>query len=207
MMSSDQQAIAQRILGQMALSLDEQTLSRQIDEPILAAAEAFCFEGFVPYSAPSFHGAIGGFVRHIYEHGLSPAQVLSEPQSLAEAIALLESAYAGPNARGYYAAFLDAAQSTPAGLETVLARMAMFMISIQRQKHTACALAKILMPLDWTTRCLLVRFLLERFGDQLTPQLRQCDPAQLVDQIPDLLTCGLAADHLPQQIGTPVFCS
>ena len=83
--------------------------------------------------------------------------------------------------------------------------MAAVIIALERRRYTGCIVATSVGLLDWRTRCELVQLLLRQNATLLPPQLRQSDPAALVDEIPTLI-CTLAAPRsLLRQTTTAVF--
>jgi len=187
---------ADNALERILALLDETRVRNEIDEPIDAAAATFPFEEVQPVSHRRFHQIIGGFVQHVYRHGLQPPQKLSSAQASAEAIALLEAGYSGAQGRGYDAALLDAINPRHNGISLVLAQLAEIMKNNERRKYGLWVFAASLGPLEWSDRCRVAELLLERLQPFLTPQLQRCVAAQLADEIPALIATHLTSDAL-----------
>ena len=112
------------LLDRVACLLDEQAMARYIDDPIDEALERFgCVEN-EPHSHQRFIETTARFVKHVYEHALSPSRLLTLSQARDEAMAVVARAYMGTRASGYEGAILDAADPLGPGLGLVLARIA-----------------------------------------------------------------------------------
>jgi len=183
---------ADNTLERILALLDEARVRNEIDEPIDAAVAAFESSA----SRRRFHQVISGFVQHIYRHGVEPHQELSSTQASAEAIALLERGYSGAQARGYDAALLDAVNPRHNGIEVILAQLAEIIKDNERRQYTHWVFASCLGRLAWSERCRVAGLLLDRLRPYLTPQLQRCVAAQVVDELPVLITTHLSSDAL-----------
>jgi hypothetical protein len=200
MTSSRSDAQAADALERILALLDEARVRKEIDEPIDAAIAGFRFEETSPVSHRHFHQIISDFVHRVYRQGIAPHQALSSTQASAEAIALLEEGYWGAQARGYDAALLDAANPAHNGIELVLAQLAEIIKDNQRRQYTHWVLATSLGPLAWGERCRVAALLLDRLRPYLTPPLQRCVAAQVVDELPVLITTHLSTDAVLQSM-------
>ena len=189
MRSSDSaQGRAAALLDQVAGLLDEQATAQQIDDPIDEALEQFGHVEHEPYSHRRFIETTARLVRHVHEHTLSPSRRLTLAQARDETVALLARAYRGTYANGYHGAVLDAADPTGPGLELVLARIAELIKNERRQMHMRYVEAWHIDSAEWPTKCAMASILIERCSEFLPPELRDCPPEQLAEEVFDLLT-------------------
>lgn len=189
---------ASQILDRLTALLDGQRLAEQIDEPIDRALAQFDGMQTTEYSAAGLHDAVAEFLRHAYRERSPGGRTLSASRARDEAVALLEEAYEGTLSNGYYAAVVDAADTTQPGLPLVLARLAESLKVLWRNRHIRAVAARHIDPADWATKCAKAAILIDRCRlDGLHP-LAGCPPEQLADEVLDLLVIDLAArDQLP----------
>ena len=86
MTSSDKVKKAEKIIDEIFKLADEGYLYHQIDGPIEKAFAGFELSRAVSVSHNNFLRLSGKLVSHIYEHGLTPSQKLSNSQARAEAL-------------------------------------------------------------------------------------------------------------------------
>ena len=184
-MSSDIRKRAEEIITAITAKLDEEYISRLFGDPINKAVECFSYEVSYPVSHKQFHRIIACFLQHIHREGLKSPWELSDP--LAKAILLFERYYKGIYASGYSAAVLDANNSEQGGLDPVLNEFAESIKTLEREKHIRAIFAKYLDHDDWCLRCEIARILLQRCQMFLPPQMHNCTPEQIVDDIPSLM--------------------
>ena len=186
--SDSAQGRAAAILDQVADLLDEQATARQIDDPIDEALERFGHVEHEPYSHQRFTETTARFVQHVYEHALSPSRKFTLSQARDETVALLRQAYMGMSASGYEGAILDAADPLGPGFGLVLARIAEAIKRERRQMHTRWVESRYIDSADWPTKCAMASILIERCREFLPPELQDCPPEQLAEDVFDLLT-------------------
>jgi hypothetical protein len=194
MTNSDQARAPDEILDQLLAELSEDELRREVDNWIAGAAEGFEYKPGAVCSQRAFLEVLGGFVRHVYKAGLRVPQPISFRQSQAEAIALLDRYYRSADDVGYDAAFLDATSPDDNGMEVVLSRVTETIKSREREKYTRWIVTRWLAPCTWTEKCAIAAHFVARFHRFLPPRLCMCNPAQLVDEIPDLLKAHLSTE-------------
>ena len=193
-MCSDETARAQEILDSLAAELDEAHLHRNIVVRIDDAVSRFPRRDGSCQSQRDLLQATGRFVGHLYRYGLHPPQALTPDQARAEAVSLLERAYRSAGDAGYEAALLDAVGSDGPGLVVVLAQIAEAVKLRERQRHERWVCTKYLIPCGWNTRCRIAEQLLAYYGPFLPQRIREADPAQWADDIPDLLGVDSGTD-------------
>lgn len=192
--SEDVQCRAARLLEQLIALLGEEQIARLIDEPVDRALLSFECGGGVGYSADLFHKVVADFVRHVYATALPGRPRLSLSRAQDEAIALLERTYEGTCANGYYAAVLDAADSSQQGLSMVLARLAESIKAHRRQMYLRWVGVRHIDPADWPTKCAMAAILIGRGRSWMPPRLHRCPPEQLADNVLDLLCIDLTTN-------------
>ena len=174
------------IVTQVSQRLDEETLHRRIDEPILRILDGFDGRMETPFSVRAFHQVIGDFVKAIYRDGLPIKQDLNEEQAQVEAIHMLQD-YQGQRSKGYGAALFDAAQVDRNGIQHVLQQMAEWVRVHERDRYMHWVLATCVDHTDWPLMCQMVEYLLKELKPYLSESVLNCPPTQLADQWPQLL--------------------
>ena len=195
MTNSDSRTVEKKILDDILRLLDEGHIKSEIDNPIDKAISQYQVDSGAPYSSQYFHKTISDYTSHIYEHGLKIPQKLSSQQALAEAIFLLERTYQGANSSGYAAALLEATHTEKNGIEWVLMSLSQIIKTEERKKYVRWIFANRLESADWSVKCQIARLLLDQLGPFLTPNLRNCAPAQIIDVLPELITSHLSTDY------------
>jgi hypothetical protein len=125
--------------------------------------------------------------------------MLTDP--LDEAILLLENGYHsalyGP---GYTGAILHANDPSGGGIQTVLAGLTEAIKDIEQQKYINGVLTWHLHGCSWDLQCEIAQILLEDYRPFIPPQLCKCAPAQLVDEIPEIIHRYIESDFTLQGI-------
>jgi hypothetical protein len=101
---------------------------------------------------------------------------------------------------GYVAALLDANDPTEGGIQTVLTGLSESIKEIERQKYTKAIFTQFLHGCSWYQLCEIARILLEDYQAIIPERLAKCYPAQLVDEIPSLISMFISGDSFLQQI-------
>jgi len=187
MMNSKTKGRAEKIIDEVFELIDEQYLYNRINRPIEDAALDFEFDKEAPVTYRDFVCIPCNFVRHIYSKGLGIKQVMSDFQARSQAVAILEKGYQNLNAKGYYAAFLDATNPELSGLDIVLTQMTEIIITIACKKHIRWVYATRIDTLSWATRVLIAEILLERWEPFMLPDILRCSPVQIADHLPELI--------------------
>ena len=183
-MSSDRMRRAEKVLDSIFKQLNEDHISKRIDEPIDTVLQDFTSRLLNSDENRTPSKVFSEFVRCVYADGLKAGWhvVNSEATSLS----LLEDHYRGLWSDGYCAAMLDATNSTMGDLGFVLAQLAEIIKTKERQEYIQAVFTRQIDPSDWHLRCEIVKVLHDRYGPLLSPTLQECPPSQLVDQIPAL---------------------
>ena len=198
MMCPKNTACAQTIIDQILALLDEEHLKHLIDDPIDAAARQLRCDLPRVFSQAVFHQAISKLVGHIYEYTFRLQ--LPPPQALDEAIFLLERYYQDGPVHGYTAALIDAADKKSDGLDRILAQLVRIIQARERERYINWVFIYHWGPTDWRSRCEMAALLQDKYRAFLSPELRQCSPAQLADEIPALISNHLSTEKSLRQI-------
>lgn len=190
---------AAQIIDQLTSLLDESNLSRKIDEPIDKAVEELLSNEDSEFSIDRFHREISGLVRAIYGNALPCSRKLSPSHAHDEAISLLESAYRGAFADGYYGAILDASDPTQPGLSLVLVKMVEMIKARQKQTYVRWVGSRLIDPADWPTQCAIAAILIKRYARWLPLEIQKGPPDRYADLICELLAMNLATNSQLQQ--------
>ena len=191
---------AEAVIGKMACYLDEGYLDSHIDAPIDRAVASYSENDAKPASHQCFHRSLARFVAHLHAYALPCQRRLSAAQSNDEAVALLEAAYEGTCANGYFAAVLDAALARPDGMEEVQVRLAEALKAQLRRLHVRWVFAKALPLSDWDLRCEIAAVLLHRMKSLLPANMADSPPAQFADDIPMLFTLYLDVSRQHEEL-------
>jgi hypothetical protein len=171
------------------------TLRCLIDEAILLAAGSFGEGPKAPITTETFLEVIGEFVGQLYAHGLGVARQLTSSQARAEAVAILEEGYEGPDSRGFDAALMDGTDPKGPGIEWVLERIAAAIIVRQRSQHVRWVFETRINSLNWADKCRLAEFLIAQNTVFFPEALLGCRPAQLAHLLAELITILSAAEE------------
>jgi hypothetical protein len=178
----------------------EENLLAEIDQRLNEALQAFRLELAVPISGTSFREIVADFIRHVYLTGLPLPRRLSKPEALAEAVFLLDRYYSGGYTEGYDGALLDAMDENLEGLELVLSSLGEYVKEIERGKYINWVFADHVDRLDWEGRRRLVIEYLGLYGDLLPANLRELDPARLVEHLHALILGHVSSMNLLKQV-------
>jgi len=186
MMSTEIRKRAREIIEVITAQLDDDLLKSRFDDPIGAVVRQFDCRVDRPMGHTAFNATIARFVEQVYRSGLRSPTSLIDP--LAEAISLLGDNYqSGTYGPGYVAAMLDANDEAEEGVRSVVVALGESIKDRERSKYVRSVFASHLPMGDWHLRCEIARILLEDYKDVIPDRLRQCAPAQLVEQIPSIL--------------------
>jgi hypothetical protein len=178
------------------------TIYRLIDEPILLATERFDSDLAGPFSCVAFLKVIGEFVGHLYVNGLGAARRLSSSHARAEAVAIMEESYQGPDESGYDAALLDATYPNRPGIEWVLWQITEAIILRHRSQHIKWVFETHINSLSWASKCHVAEFLVTQNVSLLPESLLNCHPAQIAHKLDELIKILVEADEKKNGMGS-----
>ena len=200
MTNFEQNFSSENILDTIINLLNEERLVREIDEPIDLTVKAFQIKTELPLSHSDFNRVITEFVRRIYQKGLRLPRHLSDQEALAEAVSLLENHYQGINSRGYDDALLDAGGNGQEGLLYILSQLAETIKAIEREKYVQWVFFSAIDQSDWETRRRITATYLKKYRVFLSPELKDLDPAWLVDHFEGLIFNLVSSQSLLKQV-------
>jgi len=190
---SDIRKRAEEKVEAITAKLDQTLIKSRFDEPIDKAVRQFTHKASCPVTHNQFHKVITEFVVHIYDKGLNARWMLSgEP--LGQAINLLEKHYNSTYGRGYTAAAMDAGEIQEGGIDVVLNQLAGIIKDIERQKYVKGVFSINIDPTDWHLKCEIANILLEDYKHFLPKHLLECEPWELVNQIPTIMYRYICSD-------------
>ena len=190
MTNSKNRKRATAIIEKILELTDEEYLQRRIDRPVEKVLENFEYDRKVQINHRYFMDTVGDFVRRIYLNCPGTSQDLSRTQACTEALLIIEKAFGSHDVQGYDAAIVDAFSD----IESVLVRIAGFIISRTRERHIRWIYATCIDPFDWSTRRLIAEMLIEKWKPFLPSSILSCTPAQLADVIPQLFNAGQSTE-------------
>ena len=199
MTNTDIRERAERTIKTIMAGLDLGRIKGLFDEPIDNAARQFRHKAGCPVNHKTFHKVLADFVVQVYERGLNVRWKLSA-DPLGEAIWLLEGYYQSHYGHGYTAAILDTNDATQGGMDAVLYLLKEIIKRVERQTYIRSIFAAHIEAADWYLQCEMVRVLLEKYRPFLPEQIGQCEPWELVSQIPSMMSLCLGVDSTLQEI-------
>jgi hypothetical protein len=198
--NSDHAQSPERTFETVSALLSREKLFEQVDERLDQAVKTFQLGLKGPLSSSSFNEVITEFIRHVYLLGLPLPRRLSKPEALSEAVFLLHRYYRGGHTEGYDGALLDAMDENLEGLELVLSSLGEYVKEIERGKYINWVFADHVDRLDWEGRRRLVIEYLGLYGDLLPANLRELDPARLVEHLHALILGHVSSMNLLKQV-------
>jgi hypothetical protein len=200
MTNSEQNLSSEKILDTIMDLLNEERMTREIDEPIDLTVKAFQIKTELPLSHSDFNRVIAEFVRRIYQNGLRLPRHLSEQEALAEAVSLLENYYQGIDSRGYDDALLDATGNDQEGILYVLSQMADSIKAAEREKYVQWVFFSTIDQSDWEIRRRITATYMAKYRFFLSPEIKDMDPAWLVDHFQGLIFNLVSSQSLLEQV-------
>jgi len=164
--------------------LDERILKKKFDEPVDMAAKNFKYESKEKPTRKQLQKLFSDYIREICRNG---TKTLREDYP-AYTIWLLDENYQGDFSNGYNAAILDAANGGPDRTKKVLHRIAEIIKTDQRQKYISSVFTASFDITDWNLKSRIAEYLLSSYKDYFPEGLQECRPAQIIDEIPYLLS-------------------
>ena len=190
---------AKRTIAAVTAQLNQSLIRSLFDEPIDGAARRFSHAASCPISHEIFHKVITDFVVQIYDLGLNARWKLSG-DPLGEALVLLDNYYQGSYGYGYIAAALTANDPAQGGINAVLGMLKEIIKGVERQKYIRRVFTTSIEGTNWHLRCEIVRILLENYKQFLPEQMLQCEPWELVNQIPSMISGYIGSDSALEEI-------
>ena len=187
---------AEATVLRLAIALSDETVRERVDGPLEAAMESFRDAPESVRSQEAFLQVVGRFVQHLYYHGLPAPRGLSDSQARAEAIELLTHGNRSATDFGYDAAFLDAILSPSSGIDSVLAQLAETIKEREKRRYVRFVLVRDLEPLAWPAKRAVSERLLSWLRPVLPRELANRPPAQLIEEIPNLITKQVQTESL-----------
>ena len=191
---------ASKLIDEILELTNEETIRSIIDEPIEKTLAGFNFGLKTQSNYQTFIRYTGRLVTALYENIPWSLQKPSERQACAEAMSVLETAYQGSNATGFYAAFLDARNPLLNGPEFVLYQLAEIIKARMRMKYIRWVYASRIEGADWITRCCMAEILIRRWRPFLPSDILMCSPVQFADHISDLIDMLGSTDNMVSEI-------
>ena len=198
MTNSKERKMATAIINKILELTDEEYLQGRIDRPLEKVLAAFEYDPNARINHRYFMDIVADLVRRIYLKGFGSSQHLSHTQACTEALIIIEKAFGSHDVQGYDAAIVAAFTD----LESVLARIAEFIISRTRKRHIRWVYATYIDPFDWPIKCLIAEILVEKWKPFLPPSILSCTPAQLADALPQLFSAAQSTEIMVKKTMT-----
>ena len=173
-----------KLIKEILSQLDEDHLVLRIDKTLEQSAADFKFAESEPLSYGEFIELIGAFVGHLYLKG-GLKRSLTHPQSIAEAIHIVESGYQSSALDRLDHAFLDAQEY---GISHIFSFFVSFVGASARQGHVSFVMKYYLDSLVWSDKKWVVKLLLDDWRQFLPPQVSADVPENYAGQLPQLFT-------------------
>jgi len=185
----------EKILDRVLKLLDDELIQRTVDLPIREAAASFEVHKVGHITYERFIKETGIFIQHIYLNGLDTKQKLTQKQSEAEAIAVLETGYKNAYGKGFYTAYLDSQNQNFDSLEFILNQICEIIVQRTRDQYVYWIITTQIQSLDWHIRIRIVETF-QRSQSSILPQtLKNSPPAMFADHLPELINVLIAADN------------
>lgn len=121
-----------------------------------------------------------------------------------EVVWMLEKYYRGNETTGFDGALYDATQNQAEDIQLVLARFVEIIRNIEQKKYLNGLLNSIIDPGNWDLKYTLVQEILDRYGHLYPPELKKLSPAQLVNQLEELILIAISSNQIARAINHPV---
>jgi hypothetical protein len=200
MTNFEQNFSSENILDTIINLLNEERLVREIDEPIDLTVKVFKIKAKLPLSHSDFNHVIAEFVCRIYQKGLRITRHLSDQEALVEAVSLLENYYQGIDSSGYDGALLDATGNDQEGLGYVLSQLGESIKAVERKKYVQWVFFSTIDQSDWEIRRRITATYMAKYRFFLSPELKDMDPAWLVDHFQGLIFNLVSSQSLLEQV-------
>lgn len=206
MTNSIERSHAKLILNRWLAEFSEENLDRVINTPLDRAAEVFELPSRPDSTYEDFIHTTARFLQHLYENGIPIKQHLTNSQSLSEVFSALNK-YQGFHGTGIIAAWFDVSRHYYADMEAVLVQMKEVVKQNLRERYTQWLLMREMSRLDWRKRCYLTEVLILSIQDHVSGSILDCEPEQLIDQIPALIQMHLNSSSQIRKILSNSFPS
>jgi len=177
---------------------DEEYLQRRIDRPVEKVLATFKYDTNARINHRYFMDTVSDFVHRIYLASPGTSQDLSRSEACAEALFIIEKAFGTHDVQGYDAAIVEAFND----FESVLARIAGFIVSRTRERYIRWVYATCIDPFNWRTKCLIAEILVEKWKPFLPPSILSCTSAQLADALPQLFSAAQSTEIMVKKTMT-----
>ncbi len=184
-----------RLIKAILSQLDEDYLVIRINKLLEQAAADFKFVEDGQLSYEEFIDLVGAFVGHLYRQG-GLKRSLTQQQSIAEAIYILESGYHSSVHDRLDHAFLDVQEY---GVAHIFSFLVSFIGESARQSHVSFVMKGNLSFLTWAEKKIIAKILLDDWERFLPAQIRVESPENYADQLPQLFEMISAINNQADQ--------
>ncbi|MBC8402872.1 MAG: hypothetical protein H8E14_15410 [Candidatus Marinimicrobia bacterium] len=117
-----------------------------------------------------------------------------------EVVWMLEKYYRGNETEGFDGALYDATQNQAENIQIVLARFVEIIRTIEQKKYINGLLNFMIDPGSWDLKYTLVQEILDRYGHLYPPELKKLSPAQLVNQLEELILIAISSNQFARSL-------
>lgn len=161
-----------------------------IADRISAAIASFPISISAVNTLAEFNDILAFFIQHLHGHRSESVWTPSRAEALSEAIELLEHYYESHGARGYEAAYLEAASGEGHGVGEVLTQLGEIIMQREIRRQQEWAFASVVNPSDWALHKEIAAQLMEKLD--LFPRANgKPNPAQFARQYRELMALVL----------------
>ncbi len=164
-------------LESVVSEISAETVARKIGLPIDTARASYHMDGVTAESYDEFSEAVSSYYLHLLRHTRSVGAGVEPHVVSAEALDLLERAFAKEG--GQAAALAEARDGTRGGLRYVLDALTERFKAEQQVNHVRWVLKEALDPADWPARVAFTAALLQRLAPHLPADTRAMPPERL----------------------------
>lgn len=183
-------AFVERVLD----NLRPERLQGRIDGPLQRAVSTFRLPTSEGNPARDLLECGGRFLAHLYRHGTHPPIMLDADAARGAALNFLQT-YASEAGRGYNAALAEVIDRPAEGLEAVLLHLHHCVLGKETSKHRRSAIARRIIPLDWSARKTIASAVREYLGSHAPPSFACLPPELLAGELEALLMTAVQIEH------------
>lgn len=187
----------EQVLNTVLELLSESLLTKIIDDPVQKAVAAFNYRSPEKNHYLQFIDTATHFFDHVFTAVVTFAEYSSAPVVQWEWMKLVEKRYRVAYGDGFHIAYLDALED----LELVLSHMTGIVISHLREKRARWIYFKWIAGMTWIDKCSLVKSLFDR-NPFLPQSILKCPPAQMADQVFELISAVVSTDEAVRKLLT-----
>jgi len=178
-------------LDTILAQIDATGLARTVGLPIDSARASYVMDTATVESYEEFVDSVCAFHLHLLRHVRGAVAPNTSDATCAEALALLERAFAKRG--GLEAAFAEARDGPQGGMRYILDSLTEQFKNEEKAKHVSRVFKEALDPLDWKAKVALIATLLQRLNPVLPENIRSAPPERFARRWETLVQAHVAS--------------